>query len=357
MADVFLPSRRGHEADDDVNRFVDGIFGKPFFTPSAAEEAMRLAYSASLRSAAMGRQVGAVLVPTTGATYVTGTNEVPKPGGGQYWIGDDPDHRDFQTGFDPNPSFTATMLQELLERLKSNGWLNSELSELSAIQLLQKAKDMGEEGFSVLQDTRVNSLIEFTRCLHAEQAAIVNAARQGVVTQDGLLLTTTFPCHECAKFIVGSGIRRVIYIEPYPKSMVRHLYRDLIDTKPPLSAEEKFDLVSAREVGKVPFSAFVGFAPHRYDDIFRAGERRDGLNPALFDRTVATPRGRGWNEAFVHEREVITTGAVSQLIGGVFGSTGSSAKSTAKDRQTARAGRRKPVDPPGSTGSAAATRR
>lgn len=321
MADVYIPSRRGHEAKGDVERFLEGIFGKPFFTPSAAEEAMRLAHSASLRSASMGRQVGAVLVPTSGSTYVTGTNEVPKPGGGQFWAGDDPDHRDFQTGYDPNPSFTATMLQALLGRLAKKGWLRAEFEGLSAIELLQKATSLDSDGSSVVQGTRAYSVIEFTRCLHAEQAAIVNAARQGVVTQDALLLTTTFPCHECAKFIVGAGVRRVIYIEPYPKSMVRHLYRDLIDTRPPLPADADFGMSSASEIGKVPFSAFVGFAPHRYDDIFVAGQRREGIAAALFDRSKAVPRGRGWNETSVHEKEVTAVGAITQLVGGVFGST------------------------------------
>ncbi|MDN3612645.1 hypothetical protein QWZ16_23945 [Vibrio ostreicida] len=26
-----------------------------------------------------------------------------------------------------------------------------------------------------------------------------------------------FPCHNCAKHIVASGIKRVVYVEPYPK--------------------------------------------------------------------------------------------------------------------------------------------
>ncbi|MEO6500307.1 MAG: hypothetical protein ABIQ09_00160 [Jatrophihabitantaceae bacterium] len=332
MADVFLPSRRGHETRLDVERFLDGIYGKPFFTPSPVEEAMRLAYSASLRSAAMGRQVGAVLVPTTGSTYVTGTNEVPKPGGGQFWVGDDPDHRDFQTGSDPNPTFTARMLQELLGNLAKNGWLTAEYAGLSSLELLQRAKQRNQKGVSVLHGTRADSLIEFTRCLHAEQAAIVNAARQGVLTQDALLLTTTFPCHECAKFIVGAGIRRVIYIEPYPKSMVRNLYRDLIDTKPPLPADADLGTLSAAELKKVPFSPFVGFAPHRYDDIFVAGQRREGMSVVAFDRPSAVPRSSGWNETSVHEKEATTAGAVTQLVEGVYGKPGMGTSGRASGR-------------------------
>ena len=318
MADVFIPSRRGHEATPDIERFLDGIFGKPIFTPVVAEEAMKIAHTAGLRSASMGRQVGAVLVPLSAAAYVTGTNEVPKPGGGQFWAGDDPDYRDFQMGEDPNPTFTATMLQEFFVRLREHRWLTDRLTNESPARLFELASRKDEQGESVLKGTRAESVIEFTRCLHAEQAAIVNAARQGVSTQDSLLFTTTFPCHECAKFIVGAGVRRVIYIEPYPKSMVRHLYQDLIDARPPLPTSSDPELVSAITLGKVPFSAFVGFAPHRYDEIFVGGERRVGTEVARFDRPHAVPCGRGWNEGYVHEKEVAAFGAATALLGVVY---------------------------------------
>ncbi|MCW2540203.1 MAG: hypothetical protein JWN95_1928 [Frankiales bacterium] len=313
-ADVFLPYRRGHASKKDVERFLDGIFGQPFFTPYAVEEGMRLAHSASLRSASMARQVGAVLLPVSGTTYVTGTNEVPKPGGGQFWAGDEPDHRDFQAGDDPNPSHMATMLKELFGRLIDWAWLEPRFRRETPAELLVLAQKQDDNGESVLKGTRVESVIEFTRCLHAEQASIVNAARQGISTQDALLITTTFPCHECAKFIVGAGVRRVVYIEPYPKSMVRHLYRDLIDTRPPLPAAEAFDDHPPAELTKVPFSAFVGFAPHRYDDVFVAGTRREGVAAARFNRKLAHPRGGGWSEVAVAERERSTANAIGSVI-------------------------------------------
>lgn len=122
-ADAYLPLLRGFDPIPEVDRFVDSLFGAPFLTPRFEEEAMRLAYDASLRSAAVGRQVGAALIPTIGTPVVVGTNEVPKPGGGQYWTSDSPDYRDFQTGIDPNPVYTRRVIQEVLERLARRGWL------------------------------------------------------------------------------------------------------------------------------------------------------------------------------------------------------------------------------------------
>jgi deoxycytidylate deaminase len=311
LADAYVPMTRGQDVDAPVLRVFEGIFAKPFHTPALEEVAMSLAFDVSLRSAAMGRQVGAVLRPVTGGTYVLGTNEVPKPGGGQYWTGDDPDFRDFSLDDDPNPIFISRMLQELLERMASRGWLEGGRSKLTGDELLRLANDKGQDGKSLLSGTRAASVIEFTRCLHAEQAAIVNAARQGVQTQGSTLYTTTFPCHECAKFIVGAGIVQVVYIEPYPKSMVRNLYRDLIDMRATLGGSRDDDGLLG---GKVAFSPYVGFAPKRYDVIFTAPERREGTAPKRFIPAQAQPRGEAWSESGIGEREGYAAKAISGLL-------------------------------------------
>lgn len=308
MADVFVPCARGLNSGPHVDRYVDSLFGAPFLTPLSHEEGMRIAYDASLRSAAVGRQVGAALVPEIGTPVVVGTNEVPRPGGGQYWQGDEPDFRDFQTGVDSNPLYTRRVVQELLQRLSEREWLVKELRGKTGDELLLLAAST-DEGPSILKGARAASLIEFTRCLHAEQSAIIGAARAGVSTQNASLYTTTFPCHECAKMIVGAGIVEVYYIEPYPKSMVARLYRDLIDTSPPVGVE--VGLVG----GKVPFKSFVGIAPRRYETAFTAGVRRQQDEVLVdFDARVACPRTSGWNETAIGLNEDYVTTAINRVI-------------------------------------------
>ena len=52
---------------------------------------------------------------------------------------------------------------------------------------------------------------------HAELNAILN--RQAVTTQNARIYVTLFPCNECAKAIIQSGIKEVIYAEnKYPDS-------------------------------------------------------------------------------------------------------------------------------------------
>ena len=268
---------------------------------------MRFAQDAALRSAAPGRQVGAALIPIIGTPVVAGTNEVPRPGGGQYWEGHDPDHRDFKEGEDPNPRFINAVIQELFTRLAENKWLTGELNGLSGAALLEQARRPNEKGASVLSGTRASGLIEFTRCLHAEQAAIINAARAGVRTDAAILYTTTFPCHECAKMIIGAGIVEVRYIEPYPKSLVSRLYEYLIDTSPPINAER--GLVQ----GKVPFHHFVGIAPRHYALAFTARERKTGDSLNMPELESACPRSAGWNEAVVTARERTTVALISRM--------------------------------------------
>ena len=308
MADVFVPVGKGIDAQTHIDRFIDAIFGSPFLTPNPQEECMQFAQVAALRSASAGRQVGVALVPKIGTPIVVGTNEVPKPGGGQFWTGDSPDHRDFLTGHDPNPIYVKRVVQELLERLATRGWLQDELNEMSGGELLSKAADIDESGSSLLAGTRATALIEFTRCLHAEQAAIVNAARAGVSTDGATLFSTTFPCHECAKMIIGSGIVEVYYIEPYPKSLVDRLYSGIIDTSSSVSGDS--GLVGNR----VPFRQFLGIAPRRYYQAFTAGERRIGDELVEFDRRTASPRTTGWNNAAIVLQESKTFASISRAI-------------------------------------------
>ena len=283
----------------EIDRFVDTIFGAPFVTPTPGEEAMFFADGASLRSAAAGRQVGATLLPVIGTPVVAGVNEVPRPGGGQYWEGDSPDYRDFRAGRDPNPNFVQELIQDLLVTLKHTGLLKDDLNSKTGPELLDLAQSAGKSASSSLKDARAASLIEFTRCLHAEQAAIINAARGGVTTQGAALYSTTFPCHECAKMIVGAGISEVHYIEPYPKSLVGRLFRNEIDTSPNIIGDDS----EVKKGKKLPFFQFTGIAPRWYSQAFRVQERRTGNRLIDFVRSEANPRSNDWIQIAVEELE------------------------------------------------------
>ena len=127
-------------------------------------------------------------------------------------------------------------------------------------------------------------------------------------TQGAILYSTTFPCHECAKMIIGAGIVEVHYIEPYPKSLVGHLYRHLIDTSPPVKAAP--GLVGSR----VPFYQFLGIAPRYYMRAFAAAERKTGDKLVAFDRKEACPRTPNWSAAAVTQAQSVAIAAISQIV-------------------------------------------
>ena len=51
--------------------------------------------------------------------------------------------------------------------------------------------------------------------LHAEANAITKVAKSGNSSEGATLFVTASPCAECAKLIIQSGIRRVVYRDEY----------------------------------------------------------------------------------------------------------------------------------------------
>ncbi len=292
LADVFV-----HLDDDSlvgfkeaVRRFVDLVFGCPSETPTQAENAMFLAYAASLRSADLSRQVGAVVMSETGEVIATGANDVPRFGGGLYWPGAD-DRRDFKIGSDSN--------KVEIERIA--GEIVAELFPFATAVKRQKARE-------TLARTGLNDLTEFGRPVHAEMEALLHCARSGVSPVGGTLFTTTFPCHNCAKHIIASGIRRVFFVEPYPKSKAVQLHSDAVS-------------VETEIPGKVSFLPFVGIAARRYFDLFSMRvssgwplERKVGTKPIMFNRPTARPRVPMPPTSF-SEREQIATSIIRAKMG------------------------------------------
>jgi len=264
MADLFVDNRNKVALDSQISRFLQLLFGNIFLTPSRDEHGMYYARSAALRSADLGRQVGAAILRPEGDLIAVGCNDVPKFGGDLYWPGDKGDARDFQHGIDAMAEERTQVIGELLERFSRHGLLSHDDSEVELSRLVQElvSGDMKK----VLKGTRVMNLLEFGRSVHAEMAALMTAARLGISVQGSTLFSTTFPCHMCARHIVASGIKRVVYIEPYPKSKAKQLHQDSISVDP-----------SHESADHVNFEPFVGVSPKQYQEIFNAREsRKDG---------------------------------------------------------------------------------
>ncbi len=64
---------------------------------------------------------------------------------------------------------------------------------------------------------------ELCRGLHAEQNAIIQAARHGTNIDGATLYCTTMPCIICTKMIINAGIRKVVYREGYSDDLAREM--------------------------------------------------------------------------------------------------------------------------------------
>ncbi len=61
---------------------------------------------------------------------------------------------------------------------------------------------------------------------HAEQNAIIQAARYGINIDGATLYCTHQPCVICAKMIINAGIKRVVYKEGYPDDFSMKLFKE-----------------------------------------------------------------------------------------------------------------------------------
>ncbi len=53
-------------------------------------------------------------------------------------------------------------------------------------------------------------------CCHAEENTLSQAAYHGISVKDSSLYTTLFPCKLCAKMLINSGVKHVVYQSDYP---------------------------------------------------------------------------------------------------------------------------------------------
>lgn len=273
-----------------VARFLDVAFGIGVQTPTRDESAMYAAASAAAKGACLSRQVGAVILNKQGEIIGTGNNDVPRSGGGLYSFEDGKgDHRCYKwkTRRCHNDEKKDGLREQII-----NGLLNSGL-------LKPDGREKAEE---IIFSTDVKQLIEYSRAVHAEMEAIISVARSGSQGIKGsALYSTTYPCHSCARHIVAAGIERVVYIEPYAKSLATDLHSDSITVE---SSDRK----------KVAFVQYEGMAPKNLLKVFRNGMDRKARDGKLINRPrkVADPILREHVDDF-ERREKFIAGTLAEV--------------------------------------------
>ena len=89
---------------------------------------------------------------------------------------------------------------------------------------LQTCKEKGEclrRKLGVQSGTRA----EVCFAIHAEQNAIIQAAKLGISIDGATLYCTHQPCSVCTRMIINASIRRVVYENGYPDDFSLDLFR------------------------------------------------------------------------------------------------------------------------------------
>ncbi len=281
LADVFVELRED-KYKAQLARFLDLVFGHPFRTPHRDEHVMFMAYASAARSAQLGRQVGAAVATPEGEVLSVGMNEVPCPRGGPYWETDEDDRRDHKEKIDSNFQHRDLIVKSILKTLDDKLMTAKNVEKLvrsvlaktlphgiagaadpnrTVADLMGSVAEMtiADDGASkAIHSSDLRDITEYGRAVHAEMDAILTCARLGISVRNKYLYVTTFPCHNCTRHIIAAGIKKVFYIEPYPKSKARDLHSDAIC----------FTEREAKKSGRIPFVPFVGIGPRRYLDLF-----------------------------------------------------------------------------------------
>ena len=89
-------------------------------------------------------------------------------------------------------------------------------------------KSCKERGECLRQKLGIESGTRHEVCyaVHAEQNAIIQAAKLGISVDGATLYCTHQPCSICAKMIINSGIKRVIFKQGYPDDFSMEMFNE-----------------------------------------------------------------------------------------------------------------------------------
>ncbi len=85
-----------------------------------------------------------------------------------------------------------------------------------------------ERGICLRRERNIPSgtMQEVCYAVHAEQNAICQAAKLGISLEGATLYCTHQPCVICARIIINSGIKRIIYKYGYPDEFAMQLFNE-----------------------------------------------------------------------------------------------------------------------------------
>jgi cytidine deaminase len=279
LADFVLDCTSYKSLNESAKRLINIFWGDPFISPTRDEYSSYMANAASYRSLDLSRQVGAAIFGDKCEIISVGCNEVPRAGGGTYWTDGENDSRDYAIGYDSNQKVREDMSRDALVRLQRQGWFAGDYAKLPPDDLVEAAFYEDSTRVGPLARSMIKDVIEYGRMVHAEMNALADAARFRRSTIGATLYCTTMPCHMCTKLIIASGISRVVYIQPYGKSLIEELFDDSV------AVDEHPD------DERVIFDTLKGVTPNGFKRAFHKSRKRKNTDGSalMWDSANSSP--------------------------------------------------------------------
>ena len=189
-------------------RFVSLVLSPGSSKPRKEEVYMNMAYALAVKSNCICRQVG---------TVITGEDEYVVGAG---W--NDVACGEVSCGLRPLCDLNTVLHKHVRDQLKNNGKTRIESDYKKRIVKGNKQYPLYQACFCFKAEKAPKNnqhQLEYCVALHAEENALIQGSRiGGPGVRGGTIYTTAQPCTLCAKKIKQTGICKVVYIDPYPKS-------------------------------------------------------------------------------------------------------------------------------------------
>ena len=89
-------------------------------------------------------------------------------------------------------------------------------------------KSCKEKGFCLRDKLNIASGTRAETCyaIHAEQNAVIQAAKMGISVEGATIYVTHQPCSVCTRILINAGIKRIVYDKEYPDAFSLELLKE-----------------------------------------------------------------------------------------------------------------------------------
>ena len=164
--------------------------------PTNNERCMQIAMTARQNSGCISRHVGAIVVNRGG--YVLGVAE------------NDPPHGQIPCSLRTADELLRTLDEEVFSEFERSAKFVNHITKRS----IHNSPFCFKDELEMIDNKKQN---EYTRALHAEENALLQAMTHGPDSlHESTLYTTDSPCNLCAKKAYQLGVTQIIFVEEYP---------------------------------------------------------------------------------------------------------------------------------------------